>query len=72
MYLRANDKEIFAYTGARSHQEGLESVVFVHGTGMDHTVWLLPARYFSHHQFNVLATDLPGLGRSEGSAATSI
>lgn len=72
MYLRANDKKIFAYTGARSHQEGLESVVFVHGTGMDHTVWLLPARYFSHHRFNVLATDLPGHGRSEGPAATSI
>ena len=43
MYLSANDKKIFAYTGAQPHQEGLESVVFVHGTGMDHTVWLLPA-----------------------------
>jgi pimeloyl-ACP methyl ester carboxylesterase len=39
---------------------------------MDHTVWLLPARYFAHHQFNVLATDLPGHGRSEGPTATSI
>ena len=72
MYLHANDRKIFAYTGARSHQEGLESVVFVHGTGMDHTVWLLPARYFSHHQFNVLATALPGHGRSEGPPLKSI
>ena len=72
MYLHANNKKIFAYTGARPHHEDLESVVFVHGTGMDHTVWLLPARYFSHHQFNVMATDLPGHGRSEGPAATSI
>ena len=72
MYLEANNKEIFAYTGARSHEAGLQSVVFIHGTGMDHTVWLLPARFFAHHNFNVLATDLPGHGNSMGPAATSI
>ena len=72
MYLRANNKKIFAYTGARPHEESFESVVFVHGTGMDHTVWLLPSRFFSHHRFNVLATDLPGHGRSQGPAATTI
>jgi len=66
MYLQTNKKQIYAYTGAREHRKGLESVVFVHGTGMDHTVWVLPARYFARHGFNVLATDLPGHGRSEG------
>lgn len=72
MYIGANDKKIFAYTGARPHQAGLESVVFVHGTGMDHTVWVLPARFFARHQYNVLATDLPGHGRSEGPPPDSI
>jgi pimeloyl-ACP methyl ester carboxylesterase len=66
MYINANKKNIFAYTGARDHQSEQESVVFVHGTGMDHTVWVLPARFFARHQYNVLATDLPGHGRSEG------
>ncbi len=33
---------------------------------MDHTVWVLPARFFARHQYNVLATDLPGHGRSQG------
>ena len=66
MYINANKKNIFAYTGAREHQSEQESVVFVHGTGMDHTVWVLPARFFARHQYNVLATDLPGHGRSEG------
>ena len=66
MYINANNKKIFAYTGARDHQSEQQSVVFVHGTGMDHTVWVLPARFFARHQYNVLATDLPGHGRSEG------
>ena len=66
MYINANKKNIFAYTGARDHQSEQESVVFVHGTGMDHTVWVLPARFFARHQYNALATDLPGHGRSEG------
>ena len=35
---------------------------------MDHTVWSLPARYFARHQFNVVAIDLPGHGRSTGPA----
>jgi pimeloyl-ACP methyl ester carboxylesterase len=53
MYINANKKNIFAYTGAREHQSEQESVVFVHGTGMDHTVWVLPARFFARHQYNV-------------------
>ena len=72
MYLQTKKKQTYAYTGARPHQKGLESVVFVHGTGMDHTVWVLPARYFARHRFNVLATDLPGHGRSEGPPAKTI
>ena len=43
-----------------------ETVVFVHGVGQDHTVWVLPIRYFARHRRNVLAVDLPGHGRSDG------
>ena len=72
MYLKIGNEQLFAYTGARPHQGPFQSVVFVHGTGMDHTVWLLPARFFSHHDFNVLAIDLPGHGRSSGPIPNSI
>jgi pimeloyl-ACP methyl ester carboxylesterase len=48
------------------------SVVFIHGAGMDHSVWTLPARHFARHGYNVVAPDLPGHGRSAGPQLTSI
>ncbi len=48
------------------------SVVFVHGAGMDHTVWVLPKRYFVRKGYNVLALDLPGHGRSAGEPLASV
>ena len=56
----------YVYTGARAFDANLASVGFVHGGGLDHTVWILQSRYFAHHQFNALAVDLPGHGRSAG------
>ncbi len=72
MELNTPDATLFAYTGARAHQEGQQAVVFVHGTGMDHTVWVLPSRYFARHGYNVLALDLPAHGRSTGEPAATI
>ena len=37
----------------------LPAVLFIHGAGMDHTVWALQTRYFAHHGRSVLAVDLP-------------
>lgn len=56
----------YLYTGSRAFDPALPSVVFVHGAGADHTVWLLQSRWFAHHGFNALAVDLPGHGRSQG------
>lgn len=53
-------------TGNSDLDPELETVVFVHGVGQDHTVWVLPIRYFARHNRNVIAVDLPGHGRSEG------
>ena len=48
------------------------SIVFVHGAGMDHSVWVMPARYFARHGWQVIAPDLPAHGQSGGTALTSI
>ena len=48
------------------------TILFVHGAGMDHSVWPLQARHFAYRGCNALAVDLPGHGRSEGEPLTSI
>lgn len=63
---------VFAATGGRKFDPASPAVLFIHGAGMDHTVWALQARYFAHHGRSVLAVDLPGHGRSGGAALGSI
>jgi len=63
---------VYIATGHKEFDPALPSVVFIHGTGQDHTIWVLPTRYFARHQRNVLAIDLPGHGRSGGTPLASI
>lgn len=72
MDLVVDGRRVFAATGGKAFDPGLPSVVFVHGAGMDHTVWNLQTRWFAHHGRNALAIDLPGHGRSQGPALASI
>lgn len=72
MYTQVDNKKTYIYTGGRELDVSKETVVFIHGVGMDHTVWTLPSRHFTRHGRNVLSVDLPGHGRSEGALLTSI
>ena len=72
MKQKIDGHEAFAYTGGRHFAAGNPSIVFVHGGGLDHSVWILQSRYFAHHGYNVLALDLPGHGRSGGAPLPSI
>ena len=47
-------------------------LLLLHGAGMNRTVWVLQARWFARHGFDVVAPDLPAHGGSGGSALTSI
>jgi pimeloyl-ACP methyl ester carboxylesterase len=62
----------YAYTGTRPLDAALPTVVFIHGAANDHSVWSLQSRYFAHHGHNVLAVDLPGHGRTKGTALGSV
>src|SRR5262245_14715132 len=66
MELSVDGRMVYAATGGRPFDPAKPTVMFVHGAGMDHTVWQLPARWFAWHGHSVLAVDLPGHGRSEG------
>ena len=72
MELAVDGRRVFAATGGGAFDPNLPVVVFVHGAGMDHTVWALQTRWFAWHGHAVLAVDLPGHGRSEGPAIVDI
>ena len=62
----------YAYTGGRPFDPGLPAVVMIHGAALDHSEWQWQARYLAHHGHCVLALDLPGHGRSPGTALASV
>jgi len=70
--LQINGHEVYVATGNRVPDPGKKTVLFVHGTGQDHSIWVLPTRYFARHDRNVLALDLPGHGRSGGAPLQSV
>ncbi len=66
MELEVDGKKVYASPGGREYSPDGSTALFVHGSGMDHSVWALQARFLAHHGRAVLAVDLPGHGRSEG------
>ena len=72
MMIELNGQRAYAYTGGKAFNPALPTAVFIHGAQNDHSVWALQTRYFAHHGFSVLAVDLPGHGRSGGSALASV
>lgn len=72
MELQLDGRKVFAATGGKPFDPALPAVVFVHGAGMDHTVWALQTRWFAWHGRSVLAVDLPGHGKSDGPALKTV
>lgn len=72
MKVIVNQAEVFVGQGGVPWQAGRRTLVLQHGAGMNRTVWVLLARYFARHGFNVVAADLPGHGGSGGKALPSI
>lgn len=76
MRFQLNAETVFASTGSGEApvdmQPDAPAVLFIHGAGMDHSVWVMPARYFARQGYRVLAPDLPAHGRSGGQALESI
>lgn len=72
MRFSVQGESIFAATGGKDFDPALPVIVFVHGAGMDHSVWQQQARYFAHHGYSILAVDLPSHGESEGAPIAEI
>ncbi len=72
MEIVVGGNKTFVATGGRDFDPSKPCIVFIHGAGCDHISWVHQARWFSHHGWSVLAPDLPGHGRSDGTAPTTI
>ena len=72
MRIEVNGETAYCYTNSRQIMGDKPSIVFIHGSGMDHTVWTLASRHFARHGNNVVSVDLPGHGRSTGSALATV
>lgn len=72
MYFDVSGKSVFASTGGKPFDNSRTVIVFLHGSGLDHTFWGLHSRFFAFRNYAVLCPDLPGHSHSEGPALTSI
>ena len=72
MYFDVNDKSAFATTGGKPFDNSKPTVVFLHGSGLDHTFWALHSRFFAFRKYSVLVPDFPGHTHSDGPPLTSI
>ena len=72
MDLHLDAARVFLADQGRRFEPGKPTSLWLHGAGMDHSVWPLQARHFAYRGWNALALDLPGHGRSEGDLLTSI
>jgi pimeloyl-ACP methyl ester carboxylesterase len=72
MDLQLDAGRVFLADQGRRFDPARPTLLFVHGAGMDHSLWPLQARHFAYRGWNALALDLPGHGRSEGAPLTSI
>ncbi len=72
MKIQLDGHGVFVGQGGVDWQQERRTLVLLHGAGMDRTVWVLLARYFARHGFNVVTPDLPGHGASGGEPLTSI
>jgi pimeloyl-ACP methyl ester carboxylesterase len=72
MEIRLNGHEVCLARYGKPFDVARPTVLFVHGAGMDHSVWPLQARHFAYRGWNALAVDLPGHGRSGGELLGSV
>ena len=72
MYFDVKGKRVFATTGGKPFDNSKPAVIFLHGSGLDHTFWGLHSRFFAFRRYAVLVPDLPGHTHSAGPALETI
>jgi pimeloyl-ACP methyl ester carboxylesterase len=66
-----DNRDIACWINPRDFGIHQQSLIFIHGSGSDHSSWLHQYSQL-YHQFNIVAVDLPGHGQSGGSGETEV
>lgn len=72
MYIDVRGHKTYAATGGKEFDSSLPTIMFVHGSGLDHRCWALQTRWFAYNGYSVLAPDLPGHSLSAGKPLETI
>jgi pimeloyl-ACP methyl ester carboxylesterase len=72
VYFDVKGKRVFATTGGKPFDNSKPVVIFLSGSGGDHTFWGLHARFFAFRHYAVLCPDAPGHTHSAGPPLTSV
>ena len=72
MKLLVNGIATHIATGGKEFDASLPTVLFLHGSGLDHRGFALQTRWFAYNGFSVLAPDFPAHSLSEGDPLESI
>lgn len=72
MQIEVNGIASYAATGGKAFDPEIATVLFIHGSGLDHRCWALQTRWFAYNGYSVLAPDLPGHSLSKGESLQTI
>ncbi len=72
MMVTVNDALVYVGNGGKEFNSELPTVLFLHGSGLDHRSWALQTRWFAYNGYSVLAPDFPGHSLSHGEPLASV
>ncbi len=70
-YFNIESTKIACWINSSDFGAHKQSLIFIHGSGGDYSLWSLQYAKL-HKQFNIVAIDLPGHGRSKGSGESDV
>ncbi len=70
-YFNIESTKIACWINSSDFGAHKQSLIFIHGSGGDHSLWSLQYAKL-HKHYNIVAVDLPGHGRSKGSGENDV
>ena len=72
MSVKVDGQDVFLASGTKEYSNSKQSIVCLHGSGLDHTCWLALLNKLENENYNLIIPDFPGHGCSDGHSLRSI